>query len=132
MKTAAIFPILALASVLGLAAATESHAQQSHAADQCFFTCDIQNYLAPDDHTLYLRVRNNAIYRIDLINACPEMPMNIGHIALQTVAGSGTICHAIDLDLKVSSNGTSTACLIKSLHRLTPEEAAALPKEDRP
>jgi hypothetical protein len=132
MKTAAILPILALAPLLGLTAATESRAQQSHTANQCFFTRDIQNYLAPDDRTLYLRVRNSAIYRIDLVNACPEMPMNIGRIALQTVAGSGMICRAIDLDLKVSSNGTSTACLIKSLHKLTPEEAAALPKEDRP
>ena len=130
MTIAAIIGASAAVAALGLAAGAS--AQPGGRADQCFFTRDIQNILAPDDHTIYLRVRNNAIYRIDTVSECPELPFNDGRISLQTTPGSSTVCHAIDLDLRVFNHGVSTPCLIKSLHKLTPEEAAALPKKDRP
>jgi hypothetical protein len=130
MTIAAIITTCAAVAALGLAA--DASAQPSRNADQCFFTRDIQNILAPDDHTLYLRVRNSAIYRIDTVAECPQLPFNDGHISLQTTPGASTVCSAIDLDLKVFNNGVSTPCLIKSLQKLTPQEAAALPKTDTP
>jgi hypothetical protein len=130
MTNAVIFT--ACAAIAALSLASVASAQPGRHGDQCFFTRDIQNILAPDDHTLYLRVRNSAIYRIDTLGQCPELPFSDGHIALQTTPGSSTVCRAIDLDLKVSNNGVSTPCLIKSLQKLTPEEVAALPKKDTP
>ena len=129
MKTAASLLFIAAALMVG----TSADAAPSSAADQCFFTRDIQNYLAPDDHTLYLRGRNNAFYRIDLSNQCPNLDTGgLNHISLQTVPGSPTICSAIDLDLRVSGQGVSEPCIVKSLHKLTPDEVAALPKKDKP
>ena len=40
--------------------------------------------------------------------------------------------YRIDLDLKVSEGGVSEPCFIKSITRLTPEEAAAIPRKVKP
>jgi len=121
-----------LCTTAALTLASAAYAKP-HEANQCFFTRDIENYLAPDDHTLYLRIHNNDIYRIDLANECPNLNTGgLNHISLQTAPGSPTVCHAVDLDLRVSGLGVSAPCIVKGLHKLTPDEVAALPKKDKP
>jgi hypothetical protein len=124
-------PLIAAAALAACLAAPAARA--ADAPRQCFFTRDIQNYRASDDErALYLRVGVNQIYRIDFANQCVGLSFESNHIALQTTPGSVTVCSPIDLDVRVSSHGAGAPCIVKGLHKLTPEEAAALPKTDRP
>lgn len=104
----------------------------AYAADQCFFTRNITNYSAPDDHTLYLRVNVNDIYRLDLGGSCPGLPFELNRISLQTVPGASQICRPIDVDVRVTDEGPSVPCIVSGLRKLSPAEAAAIPKKDRP
>ena len=107
-------------------------AASAQAADQCFFTRNIQNYSAPNDHTLYLRVNVSDIYRLDLAGACPGLPFALNSIALQTVPGSSQICRPLDVDLRVHDAGPSVPCIVSALQKLSPQDVAAIPKKDRP
>jgi len=107
-------------------------ALSAEAADQCFFTRNIQNYSAPNDHTLYLRVNVGDVYRLDLGGSCPGLPYDLNSIALKTVPGSSQICRPIDVDVRVRGEGPSVPCIVSGLRKLSPEEIAAIPKKDRP
>jgi hypothetical protein len=47
--------------------------------------------------------------------------------------GPDMVCNPIDLDLKLADfHGMQTPLIVKALTKLTPDEAMALPQEDRP
>jgi hypothetical protein len=114
----------AIAVTLPAAEAEPPH----HHTDSCFFLSSVRNTRMDGQRTLYLRGGGNAIYRLDFGADCN----NSGNepLVFHPVANTGQICHAIDLD--VSVRGTGERCMATDLRRLTPEEAAALPKSVRP
>ena len=125
-----------LAMALGAPVAIAAPAAQSPAAqpkEECFASSDWDGWKAtPDSRTVYIRVGINKIFRIDLASECPELQDPVAHL-VTTLRGSAWICRAIDLDLKVSDgHGFVSPCFVSKLTRLTPEEAAALPKKLRP
>jgi hypothetical protein len=105
-------------------------ASGAHAANPCFNLSNIANSRASDDHTLYVRVGGAAIYRLDMQTQCPDLQNS--KVILRSVSGSGNICNAIDLDLKVGDEGFRSACVVGAITKLTPGEAAALPSKIRP
>jgi len=139
-----MFRSLALiaAATLGLSAAalaqTEPRPQPektdvkaSKAAQKsCFFNRDIRGFAAPDDKTLYLRVRAKDVYRLDMKGRCPELDWE-HKIAIDS-RGSSSICSAIDATVLVKNPIGVSRCSVETLTRLTPEEIAALPKKSRP
>ena len=125
---------LLYAAVLALLlpAAASAAPEQAPARD-CFLSRNWQGWSAPrDSNVLYLRVRPNDIYRVELSPGV-RIRRYGGEFLVNQVRGSGWICSALDLDLALSDyNGFSRPLIATDLRKLTPEEAAALPREDVP
>jgi hypothetical protein len=126
MRRQIIAGALATATVLGMAA--PALAQGS----SCFFVNQWQGWKAANDHTVYLNVSGgHRIYRLDMSVSCPALldPSAI----LITDNHTNSICSALDWNLKVSEGHIVTgACIVSKMTQLTPDQAAALPKNLRP
>jgi hypothetical protein len=84
---------------------------------------------------MYLRINVNEYFRIDMAGECPELTYPDAHL-ITVWRGSSEVCGPLDWDLKVadgSGPGTfSVPCIVKAQTRLTPAEAAAIPKKFKP
>ena len=102
-------------------------------AGQCFSTTEMGNWRAADAGTLYIRVRMNQIYRLDLKGRCTLLTAP-GARLITTFRGSNLICSPLDWDLKVSAGIGSNVepCIVKTMTQLTPDEIKALPKKITP
>jgi hypothetical protein len=122
---AAAAPALADAPAAGADAAPKP-------ARACFYLSDWSNWKAPDNKTLYLKVRNRDVYRVDLSHGGGMLTSPGVHL-VSVVRGSDQICAPLDLDLRVSDGfGFAMPIMAKAITKLTPEEIAAIPKKDRP
>lgn len=125
-----------LTSVL-LAAATapalaETAKDAPRPARSCFYLSDWDGWSAPDRDTLYLRVRNREVYRVDLSHGTSQLTAPGVHL-VSIVRGSDSVCRPMDLNLRVSDgSGFALPIMAKTITKLTPEEVAAIPKRDRP
>ncbi len=124
----------ATAAVLLSAAAPALAARQNTPHAPCFWVSEWRGWKSPSPDTLYLGVNNHDIYEVKLSGggstqlSWPDM-----HLVSIDQGGSGSICTAIDLDLKIAdTNGFSEPLIAKSLRKLSPEEAAAVPPKYRP
>ena len=125
--------ILAAAAALAMLAGA-AQAQPARPANQCFFINQFQGWRAPDAKTIYIRVGVNDIYRLDLATACNDLLFPDSHLITKT-RGPDTVCSAVDWDLSVAQTGPGsipTPCIVKSMRKLTPAEAAAIPRKFRP
>jgi hypothetical protein len=118
------------ATAAALAFAHPAAAQSGN--ENCFRMSQLSSTRADGDRTIYARVNVSTFYRIDLAHRCASLPYESNHLVLEPTPGTDLICHPIDLDLKVSDNGALEPCFIKSITRLTPEEAAKIPRKARP
>jgi hypothetical protein len=112
-------------------AATSAGAQ----VRQCFRANDWHGSAAGGPRDLYVRVNINDIWHLGLAQDCPGArypgPVSIGDVVS---GGTNEICSGVDLQITVQPRGGSnpTACIVKSINKLTPEEAKALPKRAIP
>ena len=121
------------ALTLTMASAVAQPATPVSNANQCFTANQFENWRAADARTIYIRVRGNHYYRLDLGGECSELLAPEPRL-LTTFRGSNLICSALDWDLKVSAglNGTVEPCIVKMMTMLSPAEVAALPKKTKP
>ena len=124
--------MFAIAGVLAVA----SPAISQPAAPQtthCFFASQFENWRAPDNKTIYIRVGMHRYYRLDMAGSCPSLTQP-GAFLVTKLWGGNTYCTALDWDLHVSTSwhDIPTACIVKKMTELTPDEAAALPKSAKP
>jgi len=96
--------------------------------DSCVRSQDIRNHTVGDSRTMYFDVNGKWVYRATMSNNCLATAVSSDPIVMRQVGGSGYICKKIDLDLSVRGS----RCIVDSWTRLTPAEAAALPKKIRP
>lgn len=126
--------LCAAAFALSAAAAPALAASQpAPANNQCFLTSDWEGWKSPSPTVLYLRVRMNEVYRLDL--AAPASELDAGDVHLiSKVRGSDLICNPVDLDLAVADDhGVLREHLfVKSITKLTPDEVKAIPAKFRP
>ena len=106
-------------------AATEKAAPAEKAPRQCFQLSDWQGWTAPDKNTLYMKVRNRDVYRVDLSWGTNSLT-SPGSFLISTVRGIDTVCRPLD------RMGFAVPIRAKAITKLTAEEVAALPKKDRP
>ncbi len=127
---AAVFAAGAAAALApsGLAAGSGS----VRPAQSCFRLSQLQNTRADGQQRIYARVGVNDVFRIDLAHRCSSLPFATHGLVLTPTAGQDMICGPLDLDLKVNDGAGLEPCMIKSITRLTPEEAAAVPAKSRP
>lgn len=130
-----IKPALLAAAVI--AAATAAQAQPAPAKPpagnprQCFLSSDVNGFNAPDDHTVYIRVGVNQIWRLDLMTDCLNLTFRQS-LGLESTPADPWICSPLDAQIIYRETGIPERCPVTALHKLTPQEAAALPKKDRP
>jgi hypothetical protein len=114
-------------AVLGVALSVAGAAT----ADPCFLQRNINGFSAPNDRTVYVRVGVKDIWRLETMNSCTGLTFR-NAFSLQGSPTSGWICHPLDATIRFNSTGIRMICPVSAIHKLTPEEAAALPKKDRP
>jgi hypothetical protein len=130
----AAFPLAIGAPALAQPAPVEAR-KPAAPENQCFPITEFQNWRAADAKTMYLRVGVNDYFRIDMSGECPELTYPDAHL-ITVWRGSSEVCGALDWDLKVA-DGTgpgsfAVPCIVKNQTRLTPAEAAAIPKKFKP
>lgn len=97
---------------------------------QCILSRDVRNHTIADDHTLLFDV-NGQVYRMTVSNNCLAAAVDSDPLLIRN-QGSIYICKPIDLDVSVGKGGADSRCIVDSIVRMTPEQAAALPKRLRP
>lgn len=118
--------LVGLASLAALAALPAPAKPASD--DSCFLTRDLRGHtVGTDGHTLYLGVNGTDIYQVTTSDSCLAHLTGSDPIVMRD-RGLGKICHPLDLEL--SARGAR--CIISKLTKLTPAEAAALPKRLQP
>ncbi|MBO9543921.1 DUF6491 family protein [Caulobacter sp.] len=127
---------LAIAAGLGATAASaaqgDAPAKAVKPARQCFYLSDWRGWSAPDKNTLYLKVRNRDVYRVDLSYGTNQLTWPGNHL-VSVVRGTDSVCGPLDLDLRVSDGmGFAMPIRAKTITKLTPEQIQAIPKKDRP
>jgi hypothetical protein len=124
---------LAAAAVSALAivpgAALAQPAEKS--ASQCFARSLIDGFNAPDDRTVYLRVGVRDVWRLDLMTDCINLTFRQS-LGLESIPGSAWICSPLEATVVYGDTGIRQRCPVKAMHKLTPDELAAVPKRDRP
>ena len=133
MRTSHLLTMIGAAGALTLASAPSAQPEAVKAPPpHCFFSTDWEGWKATrDDKSIYIRVRLRDIYRLDLSTPCPDLHWPDAHLI--TNLHGGTICNALDIDLKVAQGRNfPTSCIVSKLTQLTPAEASALPKELQP
>ncbi|HET6972210.1 MAG TPA: DUF6491 family protein [Phenylobacterium sp.] len=124
------------ASLLALAAASPALAAKSPtepangSRKQCFWTREVNNFAAADEHVVNVRVGVKDVYQFEMLGRCPDVDWN-QRIALVS-RGSDYICSGIDAEIVTHSPIGPMRCPVKNIHKLTPPEIAALPKRARP
>jgi hypothetical protein len=123
----------AAGAVVFCAAAPVLAATRGEPSSPCFFVTQWRGWKSPNPDTLYLGVNNHDIYEVKLSGggstqlSWPDMHL------VSVDRGSGSICSAIDLDLKIAdTNGFSEPLIAKSMRKLSPAEVAAVPPKYRP
>ena len=108
-------------------------AQSSRHSGACFWTRSVDNFAAPDDRHLYVRVGMRQVYELTLFSDCLDISW-VHHLALRSRTSSD-VCEGPNPDLDVVDRETGIGpqrCPVTFVRRLTPDQVAALPKDARP
>ena len=106
--------------------------RHSHGAS-CFYVRDVNNFTAPDEETVYLRVGVSQVYRLKLFAQCLDVDW-VHHLALFTHSDPW-VCEGrgLNVDVGVRQIGLGRQrCPVDDVRKLTPQEVAAIPTRDRP
>jgi hypothetical protein len=133
MKIAVALITAASLAAAASAQAAEKPAEKSSGAGKCFYLKDVQNHTVGDDRTLYLNVGGRSVYKVGMSNNCLGGASSSDPIVIKE-RGSSNICQAIDLDIgaTVNGGGLPSRCIVDTLTKLTPAQAAALPAKVKP
>ncbi|HEY2051471.1 MAG TPA: DUF6491 family protein [Caulobacteraceae bacterium] len=121
---------LAVAPLLMGVLATPSLAAGRH-SNQCILSTMVESFNAPDTQTVYLRVGVNEFWKLGLQNNCLELPYRL-NIGLKVTGTSPWICTPVEATIINHGAGIPHQCPVISMHRLTRDEVAALPKGVKP
>lgn len=108
-------------------------AGQANAKDagrQCFRPDDVNGFTVVDDRTVNVRVGVGKIYQLTLFSSSPDIDWT-QHIGIEA-RGTSWVCSGLDATLIVPSPIGAQRYPVTAIHRLTPEEIAALKRKHRP
>ena len=128
-----VIAIAALAAV-GLASGgmAPARADAPPSTRSCFFANQWQSWRSPSPDVILIRVNLHDVYRLQLTGDAPELSYPDVHL-VSKFHGSNTVCGPLDLQLEISDgHGFRVPIIVRSMTKLTPEEAAAIPPKFRP
>jgi len=125
----ALFGVAALALAAAVGGAAPAAAQPR--GQEGLYVRNINGFNAPNDHTVYVRGSANEIWRIDLMTDCTGLSFR-HDFRLRSAGGDPWICQPIQAEVSFRDIGIPQRCPVVGLHRLSPEEAANLPRRLRP
>lgn len=121
--------------LLGLAAAalaTPALAADGPGERACFYANQWRGWSAPAPDTLLIRTGVRDVFRVELVPGA-RVRHGTSNFLVNEIRGSNSICSHLDLNLFLADDlGFKRPLLARSLTRLTPQEVAAIPREDRP
>jgi len=120
----------------GMLVATGGHSQPAPSAPKseqaCFWARDINGFNAPDEKTVYIRVGVSELYRLDLMVPCSGLTFRQDIGLEREPSGDSFVCSPMQATVVYRDGGIPQRCPVGAIHKLTPEEATALPKKFRP
>ncbi len=132
MFRAAVLALATLAAAPAVsAAAPAAPADPARVSTPCFRLSDLGGHTIASSDTLYYSVRRKEVYKFTFSGSCLAGVTTSDPLVLEPLGASSQICKPMDLNLGVAGPITRR-CIIKSIERLTPEQAAALPKKLKP
>ena len=99
-------------------------------ARQCFWTHQVTNFASSDNRIVNLRVGVKDIYQLEMFGRCNDVDWT-QKIAVVSRGGSN-ICSGLDAEIIAPSTLGPQRCPVRTVRKLTVEEAKALPKGARP
>ena len=96
----------------------------------CFWTRQINSFASNDNRIINIRVGVNDYYQMEMLGRCGEVDWN-NSIAIRS-RGSSYICTGIDAEVISPTSIGPERCAVKTIRKLTAEEAKALPKHAKP
>lgn len=97
---------------------------------QCFWTHQVTNFASSDNRIVNLRVGVKDIYQLEMFGRCNDVDWT-QKIAVVSRGGSN-ICSGLDAEIIAPSTLGPQRCPVRTVRKLTVEEAKALPKRARP
>ena len=118
-----------IAAAIGATAALSVQPQGAVAespARDCFNADAVSGFSAPDDKRIYVTVGASKVYELEVLGSCPNLDWTQS-IGLKS-RGSSFICTGMDVDLIVPQDGMGhpLRCAVRTVRRLSPDEAQAL------
>jgi hypothetical protein len=124
----------ALGAIVAISAAGQAAAQAPvqpvETERDCFYSRSINGFSAVDDETVNLRVGVSEVYQIKLFAPSSDIEWASG-IAM-IARGGNFICSGLDATVVVPGPAGPQRYPVTSIRRLTAEETAALPRDQRP
>ena len=132
MKRSMILVALVLAGAAGTVAGAKSTQTDPNAlpSNACFRLDDIQSSVQVSETQLNILTRDRHYIRVDTAGHCFYPPFTDAYVVRSH--GPDLVCSPIDLDLSAGPPGFKTPCIVQKLTLLTPTQAAALPKGQKP
>lgn len=124
---------LTTVALAGAAMAQPAPHPPAKTGNYCFWKRNIENFVAPNTSTLYVRVGVNDIYEFKMFPGCFELDW-VYHLGVRTY-GSSEICTGPNPNVEVFTREAGMGrqrCPVTSVRRLSPAQVAALPKSARP
>ena len=117
--------------LLGMTTAVAAAAPDSKSP--CFFAHQFRTWKAQDDRTIMIRVDPNRYYRLDMAASCSTM-RSPGSFLVTLFRGPNLVCSALDWNITVKDNfrGPAQGCIVKKMTVVSPDEAAAIPRQVKP
>lgn len=121
-----------LYSILGSAALLTFGTTAHAASGACFQASDLRDWSAPNDQTLYLRIRESDYYRVDLTAAVKQLRSTTARLSV-TGRGLDRVCDPADLELKLTLSRELLLPLgVEGLTKLSSDDLAAVSATDLP
>ena len=90
----------------------------------------MNGFASSDDRYVQVRVGVKDVYQFEMFGHCTDVDW-AQKIAIVS-RGGNHICEGFDAEVIIGSPIGPQRCLVRDIHKLTPEEVAALPKRARP
>ena len=121
-----------LGAVALLLAAASALPAAARPTDACFDAREVNNVGGRDGSAFHVRVNGTEIWRIEMDGPCLSLPWLSSTVTTIQPRGGGGVCAGTLVTVNPNWGAGPRACRVTSMRRLTPAEAAALPKRVQP